>query len=157
MCRRCSVRSISKLMIFDTDQLRAMTGKALATVDVYLIAQLEWAHVLCGVAIKPADAFKIGYSTDPFLRVRHLRGGSTKNLALFGVILCADEATAAKTESAAHDILSADRGRGEWFHGNAEAAWRQVGEQFPALWLTRYYTINLDAMRLAPFARGDWG
>lgn len=136
------------------EDLRGLAGARLRTVDVYLIAQIEWAGVLYGCAIAPGESFKVGYSADPFVRVSQLKTASNRNLALFGIILCHNDADAMDAERAVHDILAPWRRRGEWFQGDARKAWLQVEERFPALWLTRYYTIDLESMRLVPFPRG---
>jgi hypothetical protein len=135
------------------DILTHMVGHPLATVDVYLIAHVEFEPVLCGVVVKPSDSFKIGYSANPFSRLRDLRTASSKNLALFGIIMCPDRGAAERTENAIHEMLRNQRGRGEWFNGNAMDAWRVIGEKFPCLWLTPRYTIDLDRMQLVPFSR----
>lgn len=136
------------------DILTHMVGHPITTVDVYLIAHVEFERVLYGVAVKPSDSFKVGYSANPFSRLRDLRTASAKNMALFGIILCPDKDIAERTEKAIHGMLRDQRGHGEWFKGNALDAWRMVGEKFPCLWLTMYYTIDLDRMQLVPFRRG---
>jgi hypothetical protein len=141
-------------MIFDTDQLYDMTGEPLTTVDVYLIAQVEFVGGIGWPYVCPGPVFKVGYSANPFLRLAELKVGSAKNLALFGVILCADETTAQATEVAVHGVLAGQRGRGEWFSGDVEVTLGKISERFPVLWLTRYYLIDLDLMRLVPFKRG---
>ncbi len=137
------------------DVLEHMVGHPLTTVDVYLIAHVEFEPVMFGISVKPSNSFKVGYSSNPFSRLRELRAGSGKNMALFGVILCPEKAMAERTESAIHEILSGWRGRGEWFKGNAMDAWRVIGEKFPCLWLTHRYTIDLDRMQLVPFSRSS--
>ncbi|MCQ4162771.1 GIY-YIG nuclease family protein [Roseomonas sp. GC11] len=136
----------------------APEDSARPSVDVYLIAQLREEHRLFMSFAAPGDTFKIGYSADPFQRLKLLRSASAKNLALFGVLLCANETTARDAEQECHGLLQDMRWRGEWFRGSVADAWARIAARFTqAVWLTDGYRVDLDKMKLVPFAMGAWG
>lgn len=128
------------------------------SVDVYLIAQIEWKAMMVGQVVAPSQVFKIGYSANPFERVGQLRISSTKNMGLFGVILCRDEDAARATEANCHRLLRAFRGRGEWFRADVSRSWETLRGAYPtaAVWLTDWFDVDLDTMQVVPYPPGAW-
>lgn len=130
------------------------------SVDVYLVAQVEWANLAAGPpTVAASNNFKIGYSANPFNRLAQLRVGASKNLEVFGVVVCSDEPSASKVEKECHTLLQDFRGRGEWFNVDIRLAWSRIERSFPktAVWLTDFFTVDLDTMRLVPFKVGAFG
>lgn len=129
------------------------------SVDVYLISQIKWQMMMPGQMVVPSGVFKVGYSENPFKRLAQLKHQSSRNLALFGVVICRDEEEARQVEAICHDALSAYRRRGEWFKCDHEVAWDTISGKFPAssLWLTRGYNVDLETMQIVPFPPGSWG
>lgn len=63
------------------------------------------------MAISPADSLvKIGWSTNPFVRIRSLRTGNSQNLALSRIV-----PGTRRLEGVLHKHFAALRVRGEWF------------------------------------------
>ncbi|CAH2601604.1 GIY-YIG nuclease family protein [Rhodovastum atsumiense] len=126
------------------------------TTDVYLIAGVTWERLIRGQVVTHSNLFKIGYSANPFDRLKQVRANSSHNLALFGVILCENEQAAAEVEKGCHKALAGYRRRGEWFRNDVRQSWKHLIEIYPtgSIWLTDWYDIDLDRMQLAPFPPG---
>lgn len=64
------------------------------------------------------DLGKIGYSTDPDVRLRQLQTGSAIRLGFSCVV-----PGTMSIEAAMHKYLSSERAHGEWFHLNGKPEW----------------------------------
>ena len=91
--------------------LNDLQTRKLKNALVYLIRQEDFAN--------KQFFFKIGYTTNPAMRLRQLQTGNPHLLHLWGAMSFPKPAAAKQKERYLHRVCQAWRGHGEWFQGHA--------------------------------------